>query len=80
MVAAAGAVDHDELVKLSEDAFSSLSTDPTTAYDLVAKVRLLRLQSSRTAETLSIHLLPLQYVHYIPSINSAACASSCPNA
>jgi processing peptidase subunit beta len=37
VVAAAGAVDHDELVKLSEDAFSSLSTDPTTAYDLVAK-------------------------------------------
>lgn len=31
-------MDHEELVKLSKDAFSSLSTDPTTAYDLVAKV------------------------------------------
>lgn len=41
VVAAAGAVDHDELVKLSEDAFSSLSTDPTTAYDLAAKVAVL---------------------------------------
>ncbi len=48
MVAAAGAVDHDELVKLSEDAFSSLSTDPTTAYDLVAKVLLSNLQPSHT--------------------------------
>lgn len=38
VVAAAGAVDHEELVQLSEKAFSSLSSDPTTAYDLVAKV------------------------------------------
>jgi processing peptidase subunit beta len=37
VVAAAGAVDHEELVQLSEKAFSSLSSDPTTAYDLVAK-------------------------------------------
>jgi predicted Zn-dependent peptidase len=44
VVAAAGAVDHDELVKLSEEAFSSLSTDPTTAYDLVAKVLSSQLQ------------------------------------
>jgi predicted Zn-dependent peptidase len=54
VVAAAGAVDHDELVKLSEDAFGSLSTDPTTAYDLVAKVRVLTLQSSHPAETWDI--------------------------
>jgi predicted Zn-dependent peptidase len=50
VVAAAGAVDHDELVKLSEDAFSSLSTDPTTAYDLVAKVLLSTGQSRYMAE------------------------------
>lgn len=37
VVAAAGGVDHEEVVKLSEKAFSGLSTDPTTAYDLVAK-------------------------------------------
>ena len=36
-MAAAGGVEHEELVKLSEKAFSGLSTDPTTAYDLVAK-------------------------------------------
>jgi hypothetical protein len=38
VVSGAGAVDHDDLVKLSEKAFTGLSTDPTTAYDLVAKV------------------------------------------
>jgi len=37
VVAAAGAVDHDQLVSLSEKAFSGLSTDPTTAYDLAQK-------------------------------------------
>ena len=39
VVAAAGAVDHADLVKLSEKAFTGLSTDPTTAYDLAQKVR-----------------------------------------
>lgn len=37
VVAGAGAVDHDQLVAISEKAFSGLSTDPTTAYDLVEK-------------------------------------------
>ena len=36
MVAGAGAVEHDDLVKLSEKQFSNLSTDPTTADELVA--------------------------------------------
>ena len=36
VVAAAGAVEHDDLVKLSEKQFSSLSTDPTTSEELVA--------------------------------------------
>jgi len=35
VVAAAGAVDHDEVVKLAEQAFSGLSSDPATAMDLV---------------------------------------------
>ncbi len=39
VVAAAGAVNHEDLVKLSEKAFTGLSTDPTTAYDLAQKVR-----------------------------------------
>jgi len=33
----AGAVDHDQLVKLAEKAFSGLPTDPTTANQLVGK-------------------------------------------
>eukprot|EP00271_Cylindrocystis_brebissonii_P014726 TRINITY_DN36202_c0_g1_i1.p1 TRINITY_DN36202_c0_g1~~TRINITY_DN36202_c0_g1_i1.p1 ORF type:complete len:516 (+),score=87.62 TRINITY_DN36202_c0_g1_i1:55-1548(+) len=37
VVAAAGGVDHDALVSLVEKSFTSLSTDPTTAADLVAK-------------------------------------------
>eukprot|EP00243_Klebsormidium_subtile_P001823 TRINITY_DN133_c0_g1_i1.p1 TRINITY_DN133_c0_g1~~TRINITY_DN133_c0_g1_i1.p1 ORF type:complete len:499 (+),score=93.58 TRINITY_DN133_c0_g1_i1:87-1583(+) len=37
VIAGAGAVDHDELVKLAEKEFSSLSSDPTTAAQLVAK-------------------------------------------
>lgn len=37
VVAAAGAVDHDELVKLVEKQFSGISSDPTTAPELVAK-------------------------------------------
>lgn len=43
VVAGAGGVDHDQLVSLSEKAFSGLSTDPTTAYDLVQKASLRRL-------------------------------------
>lgn len=35
VVAAAGAVNHDELVKTVEKSFQSLSTDPTTAGELV---------------------------------------------
>lgn len=41
VVAAAGAVDHDEVVKMAEAAFSSLSSDPTTALDLINAVRCL---------------------------------------
>eukprot|EP00898_Chlorokybus_atmophyticus_P001223 jgi/Chlat1/2100/Chrsp17S02695 len=37
VVAASGAVDHDELVGLVEKAFNKLPTDPTTASDLVRK-------------------------------------------
>lgn len=37
VIAAAGAVDHDELVKLAEKNFGSLSSDPTTSTDLVKK-------------------------------------------
>lgn len=40
VVAGAGGVDHDQLVSLSEKAFSGLSTDPTTAHDLVRKASL----------------------------------------
>jgi processing peptidase subunit beta len=36
VVAGAGAVEHDDLVKLAGKQFSGLSTDPTTAADLVA--------------------------------------------
>lgn len=35
VVAAAGAVNHDELVKTVEKSFQNLSTDPTTAGELV---------------------------------------------
>lgn len=35
--AAAGAVNHDELVKEVEKSFKNLSTDPTSAADLVEK-------------------------------------------
>eukprot|EP00850_Spirogloea_muscicola_P005180 SM000023S07636 [mRNA] locus=s23:639245:642315:+ [translate_table: standard] len=37
VVAATGAVDHDELVGLIDKSFDSLSTDPTTAAELVKK-------------------------------------------
>jgi len=37
VIAAAGAVDHDALVKLCEEKFASLSSDPTTAASLVEK-------------------------------------------
>ena len=37
VVAGAGAIEHDDLVNLASKQFASLSTDPTTASDLVAK-------------------------------------------
>ena len=39
VVSAAGAVDHDEVVQLAEKAFSGLSSDPTTATELIDAVR-----------------------------------------
>eukprot|EP00245_Coleochaete_scutata_P007165 TRINITY_DN22272_c0_g1_i1.p1 TRINITY_DN22272_c0_g1~~TRINITY_DN22272_c0_g1_i1.p1 ORF type:complete len:499 (+),score=83.22 TRINITY_DN22272_c0_g1_i1:100-1596(+) len=37
VLAASGAVDHDSFVELAEKAFTSLSTDPTTALELVKR-------------------------------------------
>lgn len=61
VVAAAGAVDHDQLVSLSEKAFSGLSTDPTTAYDLAQKVRRLpaRACQAKCPHTESVHVCRL---------------------
>ena len=38
VVAGAGAVNHDQLVELSDKSFAGLPTDPTTAMELVKKV------------------------------------------
>ena len=38
VVAGAGAVEHNQLVELSDKAFAGLPTDPTTGMDLVRKV------------------------------------------
>jgi hypothetical protein len=43
VVSAAGAVDHDAVVQLAEKAFGGLSSDPTTAMDLIKAVRCLPL-------------------------------------
>ena len=40
VVSAAGAVDHDAVVQLAEKAFGGLSSDPTTATDLIKAVRI----------------------------------------
>ena len=39
VISAAGAVDHDEVCQLAEKAFGGLSSDPTTASELIDAVR-----------------------------------------
>ena len=52
VVSAAGAVDHDAVVQLAEKAFSGLSSDPTTAMDLIKAVR--RLPAAGASQLVSM--------------------------